>query len=284
MNRFRIPLSHTSIDFKGLSGVLSRFEGEPHEEVIKEFENRIGELTSAPYVVALNSGTAAIHMALKALGVTTGDRVPVSTFTYVGSVNPILYLNANPIFIDSEETTWNLDPDLLEKCLKDFSDKGKLPKAMIVVHGYGMPAKMDEILLISKKFDVPIIEDAAEALGGYHKKRSLGSIGDIGILSFNNNKAFTTFGGGALLTKSMAIYERVKFWATQARESFSYYEHKEVGYNYRMSPLNAACGIALLEEVDSILANRRSAFERYKTLLQSDDVQLLEEPRNFFSS
>ena len=258
MNRFRIPLSYSSIDSAELSRVLQRFEGEPHEAIINEFENRIGELTSSPYVVALNSGTAAIHMALKALGVTEGDKVPVSTFTYVGSVNPILYLSANPIFIDNEETTWNLDPDLLEKCLKDFSAKGKLPKAMIVVHGYGMPAKMDEISMISKNFGVPIVEDAAEALGGNYHGQALGSISDVGILSFNNNKSLTTFGGGALLTKSRTIYERVKFWATQARESLPFYEHKEVGYNYRMSPLNAACGLAHSGEVSSMVSNRRS--------------------------
>ena len=174
MNRFRIPLSYSSINFSGLFEVLHRLEGVPHEEIISEFENRIGKLTSSPYVVALNSGTAAIHLALKALGVTAGDNVLVSTFTYVGSVNPILYLGANPVFIDSEETTWNLDPELLEKCLKDFLSKNKLPKAMIVVHAYGMPARMEEIAVISRRFGVPIIEDAAAALGGHHWGRALG--------------------------------------------------------------------------------------------------------------
>lgn len=284
MNRFRIPLSYSSINSAELSRVLQKFEGEPHEEIISEFENRIGKLTSSPYVVALNSGTAAIHLALKALGVTEGDKVAVSTFTYVGSVNPIFYLGASPIFIDSEETTWNLDPHLLEACLKDRSVEGKLPKAMIIVHAYGMPARMDEILKISEKFRVPVIEDAAEALGGNYGGRPLGSIGDIGVLSFNNNKSFTTFGGGALLTKSQAVYEKAKFWATQARESLAFYQHQEVGYNYRMSPLNAASGIAHSEEISSMVSDRRSTFEQYKTGLKSGDVEFLEEPPGFFSS
>ncbi len=284
MNDFQIPLSYSSMASEGLIQVLQRFEGRPHEEAITEFENRLAALTSSPFVVALNSGTAAIHLALKVLGVTAEDNVPISTFTYVGSVNPILYQGANPVFIDSEEATWNLNPDLLEKCLKDLSHKGKLPKAMIVVHAYGMPAQMEQITLISKEFGVPIIEDAAEALGGLYKGLPLGSIGDIGVLSFNNNKSMTTFGGGALLTRSHDVYEKVKFLATQAREALPFYEHKEVGFNYRMSPLNAACGIAQIEKIISIVEQRRNVFERYERLLKSEEIKFQEEPKDFFSN
>ena len=172
-------------------------------------------------MVALSSGTAAIHLALKLLGVSTGDIVPVSTFTYVGSVNPIFYLGARPAFIDSEPDTWNMDPELLEACLRELSSKNRLPKAIILVHAYGMPAKMREILAIAKAYQIPVIEDAAEALGAKYGGQPAGSLGEMGVLSFNNNKSITTFGGGALLTRSKEVYEKAKFLATQARDGFA---------------------------------------------------------------
>jgi dTDP-4-amino-4,6-dideoxygalactose transaminase len=229
MAQISIPLSYSKIAGDDLLRVLSEFEGKSHEELISAFENKISEITASPFVVALNSGTAAIHLALKLLGVSNGDIVPVSTFTYVGSVNPIFYLRARPALIDSEAETWNMDPELLESCLRDLSSKNKLPKAIIVVHAYGMPAKMEELAGIAKTYNIPIIEDAAEALGAKYKGQPAGNLGEMGVLSFNNNKSITTFGGGALLVKSREVYEKAKFLATQAREDRPFYEQKEVG-------------------------------------------------------
>ena len=284
MDGSQIPLSYSSMASEALTQVLQRLDGRPHDEAITEFENKLTELTSSPFAVALNSGTAAIHLALKALSVSVGDTIPVSTFTYIGSVNPIFYVGAQPVFVDSEELTWNMDPIRLEKCLSDLSSKGKLPKAIIVVHAYGMPAKMNELKSISTSYNVPVIEDAAEALGSTYRDKPVGNLGDIGVLSFNNNKSITTFGGGALLTRSKAIYDKVKYWATQAREQLPYYEHREVGYNYRMSPLNAAYGVAQLEKVTVTIEQRRSVFKRYRNLLESEGVKFLHEPDGFYSS
>ncbi len=284
MAQISVPLSYSKIAGDELLRVLAEFEGKSHEELITAFENKVAEITTSPFVVALSSGTAAIHLALKLSGVSPGDIVPVSTFTYVGSVNPIFYVGARPAFIDSEEKTWNMDPGLLENCLKDLSSKNRLPKAIIVVHAYGMPAKMEELVAIAKAYTIPIIEDAAEALGAKYKGQAAGSVGEMGVLSFNNNKSITTFGGGALLTKSKAVYEKAKFLATQAREDRPFYEHKEVGFNYRMSPLNAAYGLAQLGKLPQIIGARRATFEQYRKDLKSLEIAFLDEPEHFFSS
>ncbi len=279
-----ILLSYSSISGEELSQVLKQFEGMPHEHIITAFENQLCEITASPYAVALSSGTSAIHLAMKAVGISKDDLVPVSTFTYVGSVNPIYYLNARPVFIDSERETWNMDTSLLETCLNDLSKQGRLPKAIIVVHAYGMPAKMREIGSITKPFGIQIIEDAAEALGATYFGQPAGSLGDIGVISFNNNKTITTFGGGALLTKSKAIYDKVKFWAAQAREDRPFYEHKEIGYNYGMSPLNAAYGLSQLKHLDLKISQRRATFDLYKNYLRPLGFDFLEEPEGFASS
>jgi UDP-N-acetylbacillosamine transaminase len=284
MKPIQIPLSYSTIDAEGLMAVLKKFEGKPHEQIITAFENQLCEITSSPFAVALNSGTSAIHLALKAEGVNKDDLVPVSTFTYVGSVNPIYYLGARPIFIDSESETWNMDPSLLEICLKDLAKQNKLPKAIVVVHAYGMPAKMKEIEAITKPLGIKIIEDAAEALGSIYFGQSAGSLGDIGVLSFNNNKTITSFGGGALLTKSKSIYDKVKFWATQAREAQPYYNHKEVGFNYRMSSLNAAYGLSQLAHIKLKIEQRRATFDYYKQHLPSPKFTFQEELEGFYSS
>ncbi len=284
MAQISVPLSYSKIAGEELLRVLAEWEGKSHEELIKAFENKIAEITTSPFAVALNSGTASIHLALRMLGVSTGDIVPVSNFTYVGSVSPIFYLGARPALIDSEAETWNMDPGLLETCLRDLSSQKRLPKAIIVVHAYGMPAKMEEIVAIAKAFGIPIIEDAAEALGAKYKGQVTGSLGEIGVLSFNSNKSITTFGGGALLTKSREVYEKAKFLATQAREDRPFYEHKEVGYNYRMSPLNAAYGLAQLGKMSQIIEERRATFEQYRKNLKSPEIGFLDEPEHFFSS
>ena len=190
MSPTHIPLSYSAINADDLMVVLKKFEGKPHEEIVTAFESKLCEITGSPFAVALNSGTSALHLALKILGVSTSDLVPVSTFTYVGSVSPILYQGAHPVFIDSESETWNMDPTLLETCLKELASKNQLPKAIIVVHSYGMPAKMDDLIAVSSHFDIPIIEDAAEALGAKYKGKPAGTLADIGVLSFNSNKIY----------------------------------------------------------------------------------------------
>jgi dTDP-4-amino-4,6-dideoxygalactose transaminase len=284
MKPVRIPLSYSAINADDLMVVLKEFEGKPHEEIVTVFESKLCEITGSPFAVGLNSGTSALHLALKILGVSTGDLVPVSTFTYVGSVSPILYLGAHPVFIDSESETWNMDPTLLETCLKELANKGQLPKAIIVVHSYGMPAKMDELNSISERFGVPIIEDAAEALGAKYKDKPAGVLGDIGVLSFNSNKTITLFGGGVLLLKTKQQYDRAKFLAAHSRESRPYYEHQEVGYNYRLSPLNAAYGLSQLGGIDFKINERRATFNYYKTHLQPLGFSFLDEPNGLLSS
>lgn len=258
---YRIPLSYTPIDEEAIGTVLRQYTKTSHAELIADFEGEISRITGARYVVAVNSGTAAIHLALKALNVGAGHKVATSAFTYVASVNPVLYQGAEPVLIDSEADTWNIDPDLLEKCLRD--EAGKI-KAIVVVHGYGVPAKMDEILSVARKYDVPVIEDAAEALGSTYRGIHLGALSDIGILSFNNNKIITTYGGGAVLTNDEATYKRIVYWASQSRVNKPYYEHLELGYNYRMSPLNATCGLAYISTLPSVLQQRANVRDQYR--------------------
>ena len=202
-------------------------------------------------VAALNSGTSAIHLALIILGVKSGDDVLCSSFTFAATANPIKYIGANPVFIDSEYETWNMCPLLLEKAIKERNEIGKKPKAIILVHLYGMPAKIDEILNISKKFDIPVIEDAAEALGSTYKKKNIGTFGDFGVFSFNGNKIITTSGGGALISKNKKFISQAKYLSTQARDDQPHYEHSKIGYNYRLSNVCAAIGIGQMEVLNS---------------------------------
>lgn len=237
---FKIPLSYNPIPTEALVNVLDAYKDKHHQTIIDDFEKEICTITGSSYAVALNSGTSAIHLGLKLLGVGKGDIVICPTFTYIASVNPVLYLGAEPVFVDCELQTWCMDPGLLEEALSDLERKGKKPKAIVVVYAYGMPGRIDALVAIAKRYDVPILEDAAEALGSTSQGRHMGTIGDVGIISFNNNKIVTTYGGGALLVKTKAEYNKVLFWATQAREDKPYYEHNEIGFNYRMGPLNAA--------------------------------------------
>lgn len=193
-------------------------------------------------VVALSSGTAALHLALLACGVGRGDEVLCQSFTFCASANPITYLGATPIFIDSEEQSWNICPELLERAIKERMECGKRPKAIVVVYLYGMPARIDEIMEIGKRYDIPIIEDAAEALGSRYDGRMCGTFADYGILSFNGNKMITTSGGGALICADKEHKQQIMFYATQAREAYPYYQHEQIGYNYRMSNICAGIG------------------------------------------
>ncbi len=251
------------------------------------FEEALTEYCGVKHVVALISGTAAIHLALIMLGVKTGDEVLVSTFTFSATVNPIVYQGAIPVFIDSEKDTLNMDPELLEKAILDRKNKGfgdKL-KAIVVVHLYGMPAKMDEILTVANRYGIPVIEDAAEALGSKYNGKPLGSFGRIGVLSFNGNKIITTSGGGALLSNDKKFIDKAKFLATQARDNAPYYQHTEIGFNYRMSNVLAGIGRGQMQVIEERVKKRRCIYDFYKTNLSKyEGVTFIEEPNEVFYS
>ena len=219
------------------------------------------------HAAALSSGTAGLHLALVMLGVGHGDVVLCQSFTFSASANPIAYQGATPVFIDSEPQTWNICPDALETAIKFYVAKGKKPKAVMAVHLYGMPAQMAEILAVCIKYEIPLIEDAAEALGASYGGQRMGSFGQIGVLSFNGNKIITTSGGGALLSNDKNVAEKARFLATQARDAAPHYQHSEIGYNYRMSNICAGIGRGQMEVIDARVAARRANFDFYQANL-----------------
>ncbi|WP_452603023.1 DegT/DnrJ/EryC1/StrS family aminotransferase [Pontimicrobium sp. MEBiC06410] len=237
-------------------------------------------------VACLSSGTSAIHLALIMAGVGLGDEVICQSMTFSASANPIVYQGATPVFIDSEAETWNMCPIHLENAIKDRIEKGKIPKAIIVVHLYGMPAKMDEILEIANKYKIALIEDSAEALGSTYKDQKCGTFGDYGILSFNGNKIITTSGGGALVCKTNEVKNKAVFLATQARDNAPHYQHSEIGYNYRMSNITAGIGRGQMQVLDKHIALRRKNNVFYKELFSDiDGVTVFTEPtNNYFSN
>lgn len=231
------------------------------------FENEMTEKLGAKAAVALSAGTAAIHMALKSVGVKEGDIVFCQSLTFSATANPICYEKAVPVFIDSDRDSWDMDPKALEKAFEIYEKKGKLPKAVIVVHLYGLCAHIEEIAAICKKYGVPLIEDAAESLGTTYRGRYTGTFGDYGIISFNGNKIITSSGGGMLLLNTPDAAERaakVLFWATQAREKARWYQHEEIGYNYRMSNIVAGIGRGQLRVLDKRIEQKRAIYEYYQ--------------------
>lgn len=252
---------------------------------VDHFEKVLAEYCGVEHAATLISGTAAIHLALIILGVKPGDEVIASTFTFSATVNPIIYLGALPVLIDSEPGTWNMDPALLEKAIKDRLSKGKKPKAIIPVHLYGMPANMVEILKIGSRYNIPVIEDAAEALGSRFMNKPAGSFGEMAILSFNGNKIITTSGGGALLSNNKDFVEKARFLATQARDNANYYQHSQIGYNYRMSNVLAGIGRGQMEVLDDRVQQRRNNFFFYKEHFgHIDGISFLEEPDESYYS
>lgn len=254
---------------------------------VNGFENDIAKfLGEDSHVVALSAGTAAIHLGLVQLGIEAGDEVICQSFTFAASANPIKYLGANPIFVDSEEDTWNISPEWLEKAILDRKAKtGKLPKAIIPVHLYGMPAKMDEICAIAAKYDIPIMEDAAEAMGATYKGRQCGTFGEFGALSFNGNKMITTSGGGALICRTEEGAKRTMFFATQARENRPYYYHEHIGYNYRMSNICAGIGRGQMEVLSEHIARRRAIHALYtEQLAECQGISVKQNPSTEFDS
>lgn len=255
----------------------------PH---INAFEEELARYNGVSHCAALSSGTAAIHLALVILGIKRGDEVICSTFTFSGSCNPIAYVNAQPVFVDSESETWNMDPELLEEAIRDRLKKtGKKPAAIIVVHLYGMPAKVEEIMTIAKRYEIPVIEDAAEALGSSYKGIALGSFGDLGVYSFNGNKIITTSGGGALVSANEAWIKKARFLATQARDPAPHYQHSEIGFNYRLSNICAGIGRGQLQVLNERVSQRRSNFDFYFEAFSGfPGVQFIIESPGFFSN
>lgn len=250
------------------------------------FENDLaawlGEKSVSPlHVVALSSGTAAIHLALVMLGVGPGDEVICQSFTFAASANPIVYQGATPVFVDSEPGTWNMDPELLRQAIDDrLRATGKLPKAIIPVHLYGTPARMDEINSVASAYGIPVVEDAAEALGSEYNGRYCGTFGTYGALSFNGNKMITTSGGGALICPDEESARRVKFYATQARENFPYYQHEQIGYNYRLSNISAGIGRGQMYVLDEHIARRRAIHALYVEKFKNTPGITVMQPRS----
>jgi len=248
----------------------------------EDLQNYLGNNSN---VAALASGTSALHLGLILLGVGNGDEVICQTKTFSASANPIIYQGATPIFVDSERDTWNLCPELLEEAIKDRLSLGKKPKAIVVVHLYGMPYKVGKIQEISKKYDIPVLEDSAESLGSTYKGVKCGTFGDISILSFNGNKIITTSGGGALVTKNKDIKDEAVFLSTQARDNAPHYEHSKIGYNYRMSNIVAGIGRGQMTILDSHVSKRRQNFNFYKDSFKDiNSIDFLEEPEEMFSN
>jgi len=236
---------------------------------INKFETSLAKKIKTHQTVAVNSGTSALHLAMVLLGIKQGDEVICQSFTFCASANPIVYLGAKPIFVDSEKDTWNICPELLEDAILSRIALGKLPKAIVIVHLFGMPAKIKEIMEIAEKFQIPVLEDSAEAVGSTYDGKSCGTFGKLGVFSFNGNKIITTGGGGALISDDTYLIQRARHLSTQAREDLPYYQHLEIGYNYKMNNMASAIGLAQLEQLDTWVAKRRQINKRYKELFAS---------------
>jgi dTDP-4-amino-4,6-dideoxygalactose transaminase len=292
MGKSKIWLSSPHIGYHELNYVNEAFETNwiaplgPH---VNAFEQGLQDKTQTKHAAALSSGTSALHLALILIDVKAGDTVFCQSITFSASANPIAYQGATPVFIDSEMDTWNMDPVLLKTALQEAKQNGQLPKAIIPVHLYGMPAKMKEILSVANEYGVPVVEDAAEALGSSIENKPCGSFGDFGVLSFNGNKIITTSGGGALISENAEMIEKARFLATQARDSAPHYQHSHIGYNYRMSNVLAGIGRGQLEVLKDRVASRRNNFEKYKQYFSKHNIvgfniQFQEEPRGYYSN
>lgn len=286
MNRPKIWLSSPHMGKLEQQYVKEAFDSNwlaPLGPNVNAFEKELCEFTGAGYAAALSSGTAAMHLSLILAGVGRDDEVLCQSLTFSATANPIVYQGARPVFVDSEPKTWNLDPTALEEAVKDRLRLGKKVKAIIAVHLYGMPALMDEIMAISGKYGIHLIEDAAEAMGSVYKGHHTGTSGLFGIVSFNGNKIITTSGGGALLSHNKKLVDRARFLSTQARDEAPHYEHSHIGYNYRMSNVLAGIGRGQLKILPEHVVSRRSNFERYRAYFKDLEkkgyhVGLPEEP------
>lgn len=233
---------------------------------INKFELKLSKRTKTHQAVAINSGTSALHLAMVLLGIGPGDEVICQSFTFCASANPIVYLGAKPIFVDSETDTWNISPEILEDAILSRIAAGTKPKAIVLVHLFGMPAKIKEIIDVANKYQIPVLEDAAEAVGSQYRGNACGTFGTIGVYSFNGNKIITSGGGGAIISKDTSIIQKAAHLSTQAREDLPYYQHLEIGFNYKMNNLAAAIGLAQLEQLDELVSKRRKINSIYREL------------------
>lgn len=267
----RIFLSPPHMGGEELKFVQEAFESNyiaPVGPQVDRFEQEFADLIGSEYAAAVTSGTAALHLLLRYVGVQEGDEVMCSTFTFVATANAIRYLGAHPVFVDSDELSWNMDTSLLQSELKRRIRKGAVPKAIVVVHLYGVAANLDPIMEVCKEYGIAVIEDAAESLGTLYKGRQTGSIADAGFFSFNGNKIITTSGGGMIVSENKQLIDKVKFWATQARDDADHYEHSEIGYNYRMSNVLAAIGRGQLRVLTKRVEGKRKIFAYYQNELE----------------
>ena len=254
----------------------------PH---VDGFEHDLEAFTGAKHAAALSSGTAALHLALIMLGVQAGDEVICQSFTFSASANPIAYLGATPVFVDSEPDTWNMSPELLEKAIEGRIAAGKKPKAIVPVHLYGMPYQTERITEIAARYEIPVIEDAAEALGSTVNGKAAGTFGVMGVLSFNGNKIITTSGGGALISNEETYIKQARFLATQARDTAPHYQHSQIGYNYRMSNVCAGIGRGQMEVLEQRVKQRRNVYDFYvENLSDMGGISFLPEPEGYFSN
>lgn len=252
---------------------------------VNGFEADLQDYNNIAHAAALSSGTAAIHLALIILGVKSGDEVICSTFTFSATANAIVYQNAVPIFVDSERDTWNMCPTLCEEAIIDRINKGKKPKAILLVHLYGMPSKIHDFIALSEKYDIPLVEDSAEALGASVNRKKMGTFGEFGVYSFNGNKIITTSSGGALVSKDKQKIDKARFLATQARDDAPHYEHSHIGYNYRMSNIVAGIGRGQMTVLDEWIDLRRNINQWYRTLLKDINfISFQDELAGFFSN
>lgn len=285
----RIFLSFPHLGGTEMNWIEEAFKGSwvvPLGPNVDEFEKRLSRYLEAPDVVAVSAGTAAIHMAMVMLGVGPGDEVICQSFTFAASANPVTYQGAKPVFVDSEPDTWNMDPAALEEAIIErHSATGRYPKAIVPVHLYGMPARMDEILEIASRYGIPVIEDAAEALGSEYKGKKCGTLGKYGALSFNGNKIITTSGGGAVICPDSEAAKRVLFYVTQARENRPYYYHEHIGFNYRMSNISAGIGCGQMDVLAEHVERRRAIHRLYSEAFKgSDRITVHENPTDDFNS
>ena len=288
MNRIYLCLAHMSgNEMKYIQEAFDTNWVVPLGPNVNGFEEDLKQFVGGDKeIVALSAGTAAVHLALLACGVGPGDEILVQSFTFCASSHPVTYLGATPVFVDSEPDTWNMDPALLEQAIVDRIEKtGKKPKAIVPVYLYGMPAKIDEIMAVADKYDIPVIEDAAEGLGSRFDGKVCGTFGRYGVLSFNGNKMITTSGGGALICPDQAAKQKVMFYATQARESYPYYQHEEIGYNYRMSNICAGIGRGQMTVIDEHIAHHKHVCQLYRELLADvEGITLHENPSPRYDS
>lgn len=289
MERIYLSPPHQSgLESQHIQKVLDSNWLAPVGSELDAFEEDITNLCGL-HSCALSSGTATLHLAMVLSGVSAGDYVLVQTHTHIATVNPIIYQDAIPAFIDSEEHTWNMDPKALEQAVMELKAKGQKPKAIIPVHLYGMPANMDAIMAIANKHNIPVIEDAAESLGSKYKDKFTGTFGKMGIYSFNGNKIITTSGGGALVSEDAEMIQKARFLATQARDEAPHYQHSHVGYNYRLSNVLAGIGRGQMQVLDERVAQRRANFERYKNYFveankRGYNIRFQEEPEGSYSN